>query len=111
MCGCGKIKIVPQADASKYTYTFPIQEVGTSSRCKFMTVFCLSADKVNAALNPYNIRINSMDGMKDLANDYDSGKLMGLYKVDMWNDVLNKIIFSPEEQAKTECSMACVLPN
>lgn len=107
MCGCGNIKIVPQANASQYTYTFPIQEVGKSSRCKFMTVFCTSAEKVNIALKPYGIVITDMEAMKRLANYYDSGEALAYYKVDLWNDVLNKIIFTPEEQAKTECSMAC----
>lgn len=107
MCGCGNIKIVPQADASKYSYTFPITEVGTSSWCNFMTVFCTSAEKVNIALKPYGITVKDMEEMKRLANEYDSGQIKAFYKVDIWNDVLNKIIFTPKEQEKTECSMAC----
>lgn len=101
------LKVVPIANAADYAYTIPIQEFSsTSSRCKFQVMYCTSKDKVNEVLKPLNIKVTSMEGMKKLADEYDSGKTMADYNVDIWK-LLTKIEFTPEEKANTECNLAC----
>lgn len=106
MCAC-KLKVVPQANASEYAYTIPIQEVHSKqSRCKFKVAFCTSQEKVNAALKPVGITVKNMAQMERLADYYDSGQATAFYKVDLWQ-ILNAINFTPEEESKTECNLVC----
>lgn len=106
MC-CGKLKLVPLADASSYAYTIPIQEVSSKrSKCKFMALFCASPDKVNIALQVVGIKIKDMEAMKKLADYYDSGQASAYYKVDL-GKLLDTIILSPEEQDNPSCKLVC----
>lgn len=106
MCAC-KLKVVPQASASEYAYTIPIQEVSSKqSRCKFKVMFCTSPDKVNEALKVVGIKVNNMAQMERLADYYDSGQATAFYKADLWQ-LLDAIQFTPEELSKTECNLVC----
>lgn len=107
MCFSCNLKLVPVAQASEYKYTIPIQEVSSkSSRCKFKVMFCSSEQKVNQALGVVGIKIKDMNAMEKLADYYDSGQAKAFYKVDL-SELLDKIVFSPEEEGKTECQIAC----
>lgn len=101
------LKLVPVAQATNYKYTLPVQELSSKgSKCKFMTFYCASPDKVNQALSVVGIKIDSMDRMKKLADYYDSGQAMAYYKVDL-SKLLDKIDLTPEEQDNPSCNLAC----
>lgn len=106
MC-CGKLKLVPFAEAASYTYALPVKELSsTSSTCEFMTFYCASPEKVNVAFKVVGIKIDSMDAMKRLAGYYDRGEAKAYYKVDL-KELLHKIILTPEEQDNPSCKMVC----
>lgn len=107
MCASCNLKVVPLANAANYAYTIPIQDFSAKpNRCKFKVMLCTSKDKVNAALSPLNIKIDSMEQMERLADYYDSGQATAFYKVDI-SELLGKIDFTPAEQSKTECDLVC----
>lgn len=106
MC-CGKLKLVPLANASSYAHTLPVQELSSkTSKCKFMTFYCASPNKVNEAFKSVGIKIDSMDKMKKLSDYYDRGEATAYYKVDL-SQLLDTIILTPEEQDNPSCNMVC----
>ena len=108
MCACN-LNVVPVAQAVNYQYAIPVGDFTTKkSRCEFQVAYCGSPEKVNIALNPYGIKIPTMDKMIELADYYDSGKALAYYKVDL-REVLSKIEFTPEEKEKLECKTVCAV--
>lgn len=107
MCSSCNLKVVPQIQASNYTYTIPIQEFSNKgSSCKFKVFYCTSSTKVNALLKPYGITLNSMEDAGKLGKYHDAGYDVQKYNVD-FSKLLDTIVFTPEELNKTECDLAC----